>query len=361
MASNRRSKNFEYDVCLSFAGEDRAYVTAVARALQHRGTRLFFADDNQVAMWGKDLYTYLDDVYTNLARYCVMFISKHYARKNWTDHERQSAQVRAFRESNAYVLPARFDDTRIPGLRGTVHYVDLRNMAPAEFAKLIWEKAGPYQRKFYMPPAPDRLFQALKAHTKKAAADVGRTAEAFVRDLSRMTEEERSVLTLAFVHGCAFHLIETRKQIHVPIATISRFANLPESKVDRILAGLAGMGVRAQIKRFSEDGSPALPHIYLTYRPRGYGGSAKHPMEVVHKMIGLAQQHYCECHHEQIVKIGDFGYLSSEVVADVHDCEADHRGAQDAAGKTQGVKRHRAKTAPARTGRKQLQGRKPPP
>jgi hypothetical protein len=65
-------------------------------------------------------------VYRKLARYCVLFASADYARKVWTNHERRSAQARALRERSEYVLPARFDDTEIPGLSSTVGYIDLR-------------------------------------------------------------------------------------------------------------------------------------------------------------------------------------------------------------------------------------------
>jgi len=44
-----------------------------------------------------------------------MFISKEYAEKPWTKHERRSDLSRAL-EEDEYVLPARFDDTELPGL-----------------------------------------------------------------------------------------------------------------------------------------------------------------------------------------------------------------------------------------------------
>jgi hypothetical protein len=68
-------------------------------------------------LFGKNLYTHLSDVYQNQARYCVMFLSKHYAKKAWTNHEREAAQARAFREHEEYILPVRLDDTEIPGMR----------------------------------------------------------------------------------------------------------------------------------------------------------------------------------------------------------------------------------------------------
>ena len=98
----RAGKDFQYDVCLSFAGEDRVYVRKVADRLRDVGVRVFYDEYAQADMWGKDLYTHLDDVYQNAARYCVLFVSKHYARRVWTDHERQSAQARALRQYGSW-------------------------------------------------------------------------------------------------------------------------------------------------------------------------------------------------------------------------------------------------------------------
>lgn len=58
----------DYDVTLSFAGEDRAYVEKVAAALYALGIRVFYDRYEQVDLWGKDLYTHLDDVYRKRAK-----------------------------------------------------------------------------------------------------------------------------------------------------------------------------------------------------------------------------------------------------------------------------------------------------
>jgi hypothetical protein len=87
---------YDYDVTLSFAGGDRNYVEQVAETLSALGVRVFYDRYEQVDLWGKDLYTHLDDVYRKRAQFCVVFISKHYAGKLWTNHERKSAQARAF-------------------------------------------------------------------------------------------------------------------------------------------------------------------------------------------------------------------------------------------------------------------------
>src|SRR5687767_365794 len=128
----RAPKEFEYDVCLSFAGEDRVYVRSVAKSLTENGVRVFYDEYAEVELWGKDLYTHLDQVYSEAARFCVLFVSKYYAEKLWTNHERQSAQARAFKDHSEYILPARFDDTKLPGLRETVGFLELKGRTPSD-------------------------------------------------------------------------------------------------------------------------------------------------------------------------------------------------------------------------------------
>ncbi len=129
-----------YEVALSFAGEDRQYVEETARILKLRGISTFYDNHSKTTLWGKDLFVHFDDIYRTRSKYMVMFISKHYATKLWTNHERKSAQARAFTEKREYILPARFDDTEIPGLLPTVGYLDLRRITPSELADRIIEK-----------------------------------------------------------------------------------------------------------------------------------------------------------------------------------------------------------------------------
>lgn len=133
---------FEYDVCLSFAGEQREYVEGVYNALKSRSVRVFYDKAEQAKLWGKDLYEHLNEVYRDRARYCVMFISKEYAQKQWTSLERKGAQARVFRENREYILPARFDATEIPGINETVGYINLCDLNPDQLADLIVQKLG---------------------------------------------------------------------------------------------------------------------------------------------------------------------------------------------------------------------------
>ncbi len=132
----------KYDVALSFAGEEREYVDEVANVLKASGIKVFYDRFQEAKLWGKDLVAYLKKVYRDEAKYVIMFCSENYAQKNWPNHERESALERLLTGEFEYILPARFDDTEIPGLSSTRGYIDLRGKAPNEFCLIVKEKLG---------------------------------------------------------------------------------------------------------------------------------------------------------------------------------------------------------------------------
>ncbi len=138
--AQKRPVKTDYDVALSFAGEDRQYVGEVARTLDASGVRVFYDEIEQVKLWGANLYDTLTDVYYKRARFTIMFISRHYAKKRWTNLERKAAQARAFTESREYILPVRFDDTEIPTNLPTIGYLHARDFSPADLAEFVIRK-----------------------------------------------------------------------------------------------------------------------------------------------------------------------------------------------------------------------------
>jgi internalin A len=130
----------EFDVALSYAGEDREYVERVNKELKSKGVNVFYDRDEEVEMWGKFGIEAFDEIYRKLSKYVVMFISKSYAEKMWTNVERQAALSRAIREKKEYILPARFDDTELIGLSPDIIDVNLSKKSPEEFAQMIIKK-----------------------------------------------------------------------------------------------------------------------------------------------------------------------------------------------------------------------------
>ena len=115
--------NKEYDVALSYAGEDRDYVEQVANALIRANYRVFFDVFEEADLIGRNLIDHLSEIYSKKAKFCVVFISSAYAKKPFPRLERQAAQSRALKSDEPYIIPVRLDDTEIPGLLSTVAFV----------------------------------------------------------------------------------------------------------------------------------------------------------------------------------------------------------------------------------------------
>ncbi|WP_230531776.1 TIR domain-containing protein [Microvirga roseola] len=132
----------EFDVALSFAGEDREQAGTLAHILKRSKVKVFYDEFYPATLWGKDLYQHLQTVYRDTATFCIIFVSEHYLKKNWTKHELQQAQARAIGESSEYILPLRLDDTSLPGLNDTVGYMDIREVSIEDVAKAVLKKLG---------------------------------------------------------------------------------------------------------------------------------------------------------------------------------------------------------------------------
>ena len=128
---------WRWDVALSFAGAQRAPVERVAAAPKARGVRCFYDADEQVELWGRHLAEELPRIYAEESAAVVVFVSADYAAGAGARLERRAALARAVAEAGVYVLPARFDDSELPGLLDDVVSVDLRRYTPAQFADLV--------------------------------------------------------------------------------------------------------------------------------------------------------------------------------------------------------------------------------
>jgi hypothetical protein len=102
--------------------------------------KVFYDKFEEAELWGKDLGIHFEFVYRRSAKYCIPFISKNYEKKIWTNYEIRNAISRAIETKEDYILPARFDDTQIDGLRTTIAYIDLRKYEPEQFAQIILKK-----------------------------------------------------------------------------------------------------------------------------------------------------------------------------------------------------------------------------
>ena len=146
----------KYQVALSFAGEQRDYVEEVARHLQSRPIDVFYDGFEKVDLWGRSAVEAFHEAFAEKSAYVVMFISEAYVSKAWPNHERRSALSRMIEEEDEYILPVRFDGTRVPGLPTDIIYECARKHTPAQLATMIANKLGvqPFAGKASQIPPP---------------------------------------------------------------------------------------------------------------------------------------------------------------------------------------------------------------
>lgn len=314
---NSNTSDFEFDVCLSFAGEQRDYVEEVAKHLRQKGIRVFYDDFERADMWGKDLYEHLAYIYSRAARYCVLFASKEYAEKVWPNHERANAQARALEDHGEYVLPARFDDTEIPGLRGTIKYESLKNMSPAELADLIDKKLGPRQKENFIPPEPDRLFEALEIDEDDTEIRelIAYKAGKFFKTLQRMSPDERRIVYTILMHACPAEMPEN---LHMSADLIRRITGFPPAESKALLAAIRPLGFECSAREpnnghknelMPDDEVLVMEWSDMSVDVPSVEGIGD--LEIADNMVRLARDPYCETHADEALMNLNFTGLST--------------------------------------------------
>ena len=98
---------------------------------------------------GQELLAYLQEVYSHRSSAVAAF-TQEWLTKPWTGHERQTALAHALLNPAGtlpFLLPFRFDDTPVPGLKSTVGYEDLRQLRSGERR---WRENSPFKHPAYV-------------------------------------------------------------------------------------------------------------------------------------------------------------------------------------------------------------------
>lgn len=118
--------NGSFDVAVSFAGTERKYAEELATKIRAAGFEVFYDEFYPETLWGKDLAEFFHEIYSTRSRYCVVFVSREYLNREWTIHERRSAQERMIKEKGGeYILPIKVDEVELPGVPSTIGYLPI--------------------------------------------------------------------------------------------------------------------------------------------------------------------------------------------------------------------------------------------
>ncbi|MEE1830908.1 toll/interleukin-1 receptor domain-containing protein [Streptomyces sp. SP17KL33] len=104
-----------YDLAVSFAGKQRAYVEQVVEACKEARLRVLYDRDQAIELWGRNLITSFRQAYNgSQARYVAPFISKEYLASPYPMDEFRAMLVPAIENPEDYILPVTIGDVVIP-------------------------------------------------------------------------------------------------------------------------------------------------------------------------------------------------------------------------------------------------------
>lgn len=120
-------KNYQYEIAISFANEDRNAAIALVLALKKVGfKKIYYYPEERANEWGIELKPKLVKIYSEEARYAIILFSDHYfdEKKIYTkDIELKAIEMRMKSDSSvSYMLPVllseNFNFENYPTLKG---------------------------------------------------------------------------------------------------------------------------------------------------------------------------------------------------------------------------------------------------
>lgn len=132
----------QFDVALSFPGEDRNYVEQVAEQLERIiGPNSYFYDNNYVGQLARpSLDILLQDIYGKRSKLIVVFIGSNYQAKDWCGIEIKAIREIINARDHDRIMFVRTDDGLVDGIVKSDGYVDARKFNAAQVAEMIAER-----------------------------------------------------------------------------------------------------------------------------------------------------------------------------------------------------------------------------
>ena len=138
-----RVEEMRFKVALSFPGEKREYVAAVAAEVKKRlGQDAVFYDKDFTAQLARpNLDTLLQRIYLNNSDLVVVFLCSDYERKEWCGLEWRAIRTIIKNKNDHAIMIMRFDGADVSGSMSIDGYVNLEEHTPVQAARMIVERA----------------------------------------------------------------------------------------------------------------------------------------------------------------------------------------------------------------------------
>ncbi len=131
----RQTEEF-YDLGISYASEQEAYVRRVVKILEAEQIKLFFAPNAEEMYKARDMYVEFYKIFRYQCRLVACFLSEEYRKKEYTMHEFQAALLRG----EDCIIPIYFDKVGMKGLDRDINYLEARPMEETLIAGQILKR-----------------------------------------------------------------------------------------------------------------------------------------------------------------------------------------------------------------------------
>jgi hypothetical protein len=137
-----RVEEMTFKVALSFPGEHREYVSAVAAEVKKRlGAGTVFYDRDFTAQLARpNLDTLLQRIYLNNSELVVVFLCADYEQKEWCGLEWRAIRTIIKNKNDHAIMFMRFDNADVSGSFSVDGYVDCNEYTPIQAARMIVER-----------------------------------------------------------------------------------------------------------------------------------------------------------------------------------------------------------------------------
>jgi hypothetical protein len=139
-----------FDYAISFSSSERDLARKLSEELTSKGYKIFFDEDFEHELLGKDGADYLNNIFFRQSKYCITILSKTYEKSAWTQLERRAIQAREFETEPGYLIPILIDGFRPDWLLPTRIYFDLNKRGWDRLVELLCKKVqldyfGPFK------------------------------------------------------------------------------------------------------------------------------------------------------------------------------------------------------------------------
>ena len=118
----------DINVSISFADDDHIFVEKIITGLVENGIRVISNSrsiDNQIKNWGKDLFSVVEEHFSDEVNYCLVIITKDYQKSKWNDYSKCFLLQSAWARRN-FILPVKIGKN-VPSLPGLnlINYLEI--------------------------------------------------------------------------------------------------------------------------------------------------------------------------------------------------------------------------------------------